>query len=152
MANPLPFKPHLQDPHQELERRLAAAPREHAEARLVAWDLLQRAHDKGILDLAVGLVGGRDFIATKLGAAGNTPESIAAIRNLISMLKLLAALPPDMLEHVAKAMDSAVTQQKAEQKPPSLWQLFRRATSEEGRRGLSFMTNILTGLGQSSKQ
>ena len=46
MANPLPFKLAITDPHQELERRLARAPREHAEALLVAWDLLQTAHQQ----------------------------------------------------------------------------------------------------------
>ena len=152
MANPLAFRPHLSDPHQELERQLAAAPRQHAEALMVGWNLLQAAHDKGVLDLALGLVGGRDVIATRLGAAGNTPETIAAVRNLISMLKLLAALPPDMLEHVAEAMNEAGREQKSEEKPPSLWQLFRRATSEEGRRGLSFATTLLTGLGRSTKR
>jgi uncharacterized protein YjgD (DUF1641 family) len=152
MANPLPFKPLTNDPHQELERRLAAAPREHAEALLVAWDLLQVAHDKGVLDLAQGIIGGRDFIATKLAAAGNTPEGIAALRNLISMGRVLASLDPATLDHLAKALDGAARQKEAEEKPPSLWRLFRRVASEDGRRGLSFATTILTGLGRSTSQ
>ncbi len=150
MANPLPFKPHLGDPHQELERQLAAAPRQHAEALLVAWNLLQTAHDKGVLDLAQGLIGSRDYIATELAAAGNKPASIAALRNLISLGRVLASLNPETLDHLAKALDGAAQQKEAEQKPPSLWQLFRRVTSEDGRRGLSFVTMILTGLGRSS--
>ena len=150
MANPLQFKPHIGDPHQELERRLAAAPREHAEALLVAWDLLQTAHDKGILDLAQGLIGGRDIIATELAAAANNPNSISALRNLISMGRILASLDPATLDHLAKALDGAALQKEAEQKPPSLWQLFRRISSDDGRRGLSFITTILTGLGRSN--
>jgi uncharacterized protein YjgD (DUF1641 family) len=152
MANPIAFKVHVGDPHQELERRLAAAPREHAEALLVAWELLQTAHDKGVLDLAQGLIGGRDAIATELAAAGNKPESISAIRNVIALGKILAALDPATLDHLAKALDGAARQQEAEQKPPSLWQLFRRVASEDGRRGLSFLTTMLTGLGRSAKQ
>jgi uncharacterized protein YjgD (DUF1641 family) len=150
MANPLLFKPIIGDPHQELERKLAAAPREHAEALLVAWELLQTAHDQGILDLAQGLIGGRDFIATELAAATNKPESISAIRNLISMGRILASLDPGTLDHLAKALDGAARQKEAEEKPPSLWQLFRRVSSDDGRRGLSFFTTILTGLGRST--
>jgi uncharacterized protein YjgD (DUF1641 family) len=152
MANPLPFKPAQHDPHQELERKLAAAPREHAEALLVAWDLLQTAHEQGILDLAQGLIGGRDIIATQLAAAANTPEGIAAIRNLIAMGKVLASLDPETLDHLARALDGAARQKEAEEKPPSLWQLFRRVASNDGRRGLSFATTILTGLGRSTKR
>jgi len=150
MANPLPFKPQVGDPHQELERRLARAPREHAEALLVAWDLLQTAHDKGVLDLAQGLVGGRDIIATKLAKAGNTPEAVAAVRNLIALGRVLASLDPATLDHLARALDGAARQKEAEEKPPSLWQLFRRVASEDGRRGLSFFTTMLTGLGRST--
>ena len=149
MANPLQFKPIIGDPHQELERRLASAPREHAEALLVGWDLLQTAHDKGILDLVQGMIGGRDFIATELAAAMNKPGSIAALRNLISMGRIVAALNPDTLDHLARALEGAAQQKESGAKPPSLLQIFRRATSEDGRRGLSFMTTILTGLGRS---
>lgn len=149
MANPLQFKPQSADPHQDLERRLARAPREHAEALLVGWDLLQAAHDKGILDLAHGLIGGRDFIAAELAGAMNQPGSIAALRNLISITRVLAALDPGTLDHLARTLEGAAAQKESEAKPPSLWQLFRRATSEDGRRGLSFMTTILTGLGSS---
>ena len=151
MANPLPFKLAVTDPHQELEQRLARAPREHAEALLIAWDILQTAHDKGILDLAQGLIGGRDIIATQLAAAANTPESIAAMRNLISMGRILASLDPGTLDHLAKALDGAARQKEAEERPPSLWRLFRRVTSDDGRRGISFVTTLLTGLGQSTK-
>lgn len=151
MANPLAFKPHLEDPHLELQRRLAAAPQEHGEALLVVWDLLQTAHDKGILDLAQGLVGGRDIIATELASAAKRPESINALRNLISLGRVLGSLDPGTLDHLAKALDGAAHQKEAEQKPPSLWQLFRRISSEDGRRGLSFVTTILTGLGRSTR-
>lgn len=150
MANPLPFKPQPHDPHQELERRLAAAPQQHAEAMLVAWDILQTAHDKGLLDLAHGLVGGRDIIATELAAAAKKPESINAIRNLIAMGRVLGSLDPGTLDHLAKALDGAAQQQAAKEKPPSLWRLFRQVTSVDGRRGLSVVTTILTGLGRAT--
>ena len=104
MAGPISFKPLPVDPHQELMHRVEAAPREHAEALLVAWDLLQTAHDQGILDLAQGLLGGRDLIAGKLAEAGAMPESVAAVRNLIALGRIVSTLDPDMLQRFAREM------------------------------------------------
>ncbi len=148
MANPLHFKV-VADPKQELQRRLDAAPMEHAEALLVAYDILQRAHDNGLLDLANGLVGGRDIIAAKLAEYGKLPGGIAAIRNLIAAGKVLMALDPDTLDEFSKSLASATMEHKAEAKPPSLWALTKRATSEDSRRGLSFMTLLLGAIGRS---
>jgi hypothetical protein len=49
MANSIQFVPKAVDPKLELQRRLAAAPNEHAEALLVAFDLLEEAHRQGVL-------------------------------------------------------------------------------------------------------
>jgi len=151
MANPLLFEPKHHDPRQELERRLAAAPHEHAEALLVAWDILQTAHDKGLLDLAHGMVGGRDIIASELASAANRPQAIHAMRNLIAVGRVLGSLDPETLDHLARALDGAAKQKEAQEKPPSLWRIFRSVASEDGRRGLSFVTTILTGLGRATR-
>ncbi len=148
MANPLHFKV-VVDPKHELQRRLDAAPVEHAEALLVAYDILQRAHDNGLLDLANGLVGGRDIIAAKLAEYGKLPEGIAAIRNLIAAGKVLMALDPNTLDEFSKSLVSATMEHKKEEKPPSLWTLAKRAASEDSRRGLSFMTLLLGAVGRS---
>ena len=60
MAIPLRFKPLPVDPKRELQRQLAAAPTEHAEALLVLWNLLETAHQKGILDLVDGMISAKD--------------------------------------------------------------------------------------------
>ena len=104
MAHPISFVPQPVDPHVELMRKVEAAPRDHAEALLVAWDTLQTAHDQGILDLLQGLIGGRDVIAGKLAEAVVLPESIEVIRNLIAFGRILGAVDPDMLHRLAKAM------------------------------------------------
>jgi uncharacterized protein YjgD (DUF1641 family) len=96
MAHPIVFKPKPVDPQLELMKRVEAAPREHAEALLVAWDTLQTAHDQGLLDLAQGLMGGKDKIASTLAEGVKTPEAIAAIRNGIALAKVLGALDPDL--------------------------------------------------------
>jgi len=152
MANPLSFTPQPVDPHAELEGRLAHAPREHAEALLVVYDILQASHENGTLDAVHGLVTARDKIAGKLAEAANTPEGKTALLNLLEAGKVLASLDPTVLAPLAGAMRQGSEQHKRETTPPSAWQLFRRATSEDGRRGLSFFTLVLTNLGKSLKR
>ena len=151
MAVPLNFKPPPVDPHLELQRRLAAARQEHAEALLVAYDILQTAHDKGILDTVHGLVSARDKIAGKLAELAHTPEGETGARNLLESAKLFASIDPSFLEHLNHAVANASLQHQQEQTSPSLWQIFKRVTSEDGRRGLSFMTLLLTSLGRARK-
>ena len=151
MAVPLNFKPAPADPHVELQRRLDAAPREHAEALLVVYDILQSAHDKGLLDTVHGMVSARDTIAGKLAELARTPEGEAGIRNLLESAKLLASIDPALLEHLNHAVRDASAEHRQERTAPSLWQIFKRVTSEDGRRGLSFMTLFLTRFGNKLK-
>ncbi len=151
MANPIAFKPNPVDPKLELERRLAEAPMEHGEATLVAWDVLQTAHDEGMLDLLQGLIGAKDTIAGKLAEYAKLPEGVAGMRNFLAFAKILTALDPEVLNCLANALSTASIEHKRELKPPSLFQLIRRVRSEDSRRGLSFLTLMLSGLGQSLK-
>jgi uncharacterized protein YjgD (DUF1641 family) len=151
MAKPLPFTPKSVDFQLDLERRLREAPREHAEALLVLFDTIQAAHDKGILDAVHGMLFARDAIAEKLAELANTPEGESGIRNLLQSAKLVAAVDPDLLERFTNAFAEAESQHKLESTPPSAWQLFKRAVSEDGRRGISFATLVLTSLGRSLK-
>jgi uncharacterized protein YjgD (DUF1641 family) len=170
MAHPITFKPAPIDPHQELMKRVDAAPREHAEALLVAWDLLQTAHDQGILDLAQGLIGGKNIIAGKLAEAANLPESIAGIRNGIVLARMLGSLDPDMQQRLAKGLEevsretakrekqaaihgtnAAAEGKKHDEQPPSLWQILKMAVSADARRGLGFAMKLLMALGRATK-
>jgi len=152
MANPITFKPLPVDPHLELERRLNAAPREHAEALLVVYDILQAAHDNGLLDTAHGLISARDTIFGKLAEYAKTPEGETGIRNLLAAAKVFAALDPEILDQLSKSVLAASEQHQQEQKPPSLWQLFKRTNTEDSRRGLSFLTLQLVSLGRALKK
>lgn len=151
MAVPLSFKPQPVDPHLELERRLAHAPREHAEALLVVYDILQTAHNNGTLDAIHGLIYARDKIAGRLAEAANTPEGTDALLNLLELGKTFASLDPKVLAPLAGAMRQSSDQHRQEKTPPSIWQIFRRATSEDGRRGLSFFALLLSNFGKSLK-
>ena len=151
MAAPLTFTPLPVDHKKELQKRLDAAPTEHGEALLVLWDLLQTAHEQGILDLLDGMVSAKDTIALTAAKYAKTPEGITSIRNLLTAAKILGSIEPELLENVAKVLESATAEHKQELKPPSLFALARRAVSEDSRRGLSFMTLILGALGRSLK-
>jgi uncharacterized protein YjgD (DUF1641 family) len=150
MANPIAFKPPAVDPRTELNRRLDAAPTEHAEAVLVVWDILQAAHDQGILDAVHGVITARDTIFGKLADYAKLPEGKAAIRNLLATAKLIGELDPDTLDQLSKVLVSTCEEHR-HHPPPSLWQLFRRSTNEDSRRGLAFLTSLLSGLGRSLK-
>jgi uncharacterized protein YjgD (DUF1641 family) len=191
MAHPITFKPQPIDPKDELMGELASAPREHAEALLATYDLLQAAHDQGILDLLRAVAGGKDVLAEKLGAGMALPETIAALRNAIALTRILASIDPEMLHGISRSMAEAAApklewqkeeavaktaprisgekgsadRQRGTQKPafavherrephaepPTLWEIFRRATSKDARRGIAYAVDMLTTVGRSMR-
>ena len=155
MANPITFKPQPVDPHVELMKRVEEAPREHAEALRVAWDLLQTAHDQGILELLHGLVGGRDIIAGKLAEAVNTTDGINLIRNVIAAGRILTAIDPDMLYKLSRALDKELQPGGATApgaSAPTLLQLFRKMRTEDTRRGLGLALGLVSALGSATRE
>lgn len=152
MARPIAFQPTTVDFKADLQRKLERAPAQHAEALLLAYDVLEVAHREGLLDLLHGAIGARDTIISTIAKYANQPEGVAALRNLLTAAKMLTELDPETLEHVTNVLGNAAREQKQETRPPSLWQLYKRASSEDGRRGLSFVTLILSGFGRSLKE
>jgi uncharacterized protein YjgD (DUF1641 family) len=152
MANPLRFTPPPVDPHLELERRLASAPRQHAEALLVVYDILQSAHDNGTLDAVHGLIAARDKIFGRVAEFAKTPEGETGLLNLLQAGNVLSSIDPETLDRFSRAMLETMQLSKQEATPPSIWQLWRRTNSEDGRRGLSFLTLFLSNLGRSLKR
>ncbi len=152
MAKPIAFKPHTVDFKADLQRRLEKAPDEHAAALLAAYDVLEAAYDQGLLDILHGLIASKDTIITTLSRYASQPEGVAGIRNLLTAAKILTELDPEVLNQISKVMATATEEHKREQTPPSLFQLAKRATSEDGRRGLSFMTLLLSSFGRSLKK
>ncbi len=151
MAKPIAFKPVPVDFKADLERRLEKAPAEHAAALLEALEVIAIAHREGVLDLLHGMIGAKDTIAAEIAKYAKQPEGIAGLRNLLTAAKILTELDPEVLDHVSRAMASATEEHKREQQAPSLFELAKRATSEDSRRGLSFLTLILSSLGRSLK-
>jgi uncharacterized protein YjgD (DUF1641 family) len=150
MAHQITFKPEPIDPQKELMNRIQNAPRDHAEALLAAWDLLEASHQKGILDLAQGVIGGRDIIAGKLAEAANSPDGINLARNLIALGRIAASIDPDMLYKVSRALDR--NPPRAQETPPSLLSLFRQFRAEDTRRGLAYGLDILAAVGAATRE
>jgi uncharacterized protein YjgD (DUF1641 family) len=151
MAKPIAFKPVPVDFKADLEHRLEKAPAEHAAALLAALEVIAIAHREGVLDLLHGMIGAKDTIAAEIAKYARQPEGVAGIRNLLTAAKILTELDPEVLDHLSRAMASATEEHKREQQAPSLFELAKRATSEDSRRGLSFITLILSSLGRSLK-
>ena len=145
MANPIAFTPKPIDPREGLRKKLHAAPDEHAEAMLVAYDVIQAAHDEGLLDLLHGAVRHKNVLFEQLAEAGKMQESVDALRNVISLGKVLGSIEPETMSCIAASLGSSSNPK--EEAPLTLWGLFRRATSVEGRRGLTMMVNVLVALG-----
>ena len=152
MARPIPFQPVTVDFKADLMRKLERAPEKHAEALLLAYDVLEAAHKEGLLDLLHGAIGARDTLVSTLAKYASQPEGIAAIRNLLTMAKLLTELNPETLDRLSKTVNDAAAQQKQERKPPSLLKIIRRVRSEDGRRALSFATLLLAGFGRTLRE
>ena len=155
MAIPIAFTPKPVDPHQELMHLVEAAPREHAEALLGAWDLLQAAHDQGMLEILHGLMGGRDIIAEKVAIAAKSDEAVALMRNVMSISRIVAAFDPGTLQRMAQSVEGAPSSplepEKPAPEPPSLWQLFGKLREPDTRRGLGFALEMLNAFGRSTR-
>jgi uncharacterized protein YjgD (DUF1641 family) len=146
MAQPIAF-PAPTKPAPTNSERLKNAPAEHAEALLSAHELLQLLHDRGVLNLLRGLVGGGDALIGTVTAAVDTPEAIRAIRNFLLLTKFFASIPPDVLNSLADTVNSGARREKS-QKPPGLLHLLWRLRNQDSRHAVSIGLDLLEGLGR----
>ncbi len=147
MSQPIRLEFPPRDARAELQSRLQDAPLQHAEALLSGYDLLQRLHDRGVLDLLRGGLGSSDKVLSIVVDAAKTPEAINATRNLLILSKVMFTLEPELLENIAKAVPNSLDQAR-EQKPLSLWQMFKKMCSQDTRRALSAMLGVLESFGK----
>jgi len=148
MSQPIRLEFPPRDACAELQARLQNAPLQHAEALLSGYDLLQRLHDRGVLDLLRGGLGSSDKVLSIIVDAAKTPEAINATRNLLILSKVVFTLQPELLESIANAVPDSLAQ-AGRQKPLSVWQLFKKMCSQDTRRALSAMLGLLESFGKS---
>jgi len=148
MAEPILLKLPPRDPREVLFHKLENAPHEHAEALLAAYDVLQGLHDKGVLELAKGALGSSEKVLQILVDAGNTPEVIRGIRNLMILAKIADAIEPELLEGLERSIPAKLDEAKKTE-PLGLFPLFKKLCSRDTRRALTAMTGVLEALGKS---
>jgi uncharacterized protein YjgD (DUF1641 family) len=136
------FKPI--DSREDLIRRVEHAPIEHAEAVLAAYDLLQRLHEKGLLDLLNGLLSAGDTVVDRVVDVVSSKEMVTALRIGLLFGNLLSSIDADTLHGVLAG---------AGKEAPSLLTLGRQAVSKDARHGMAAAVGLLNVLGAAlSKQ
>jgi uncharacterized protein YjgD (DUF1641 family) len=148
MAKAIEFRPQAKPATEETQRRLDAAPLEHAEAILSAYRTLQTLHDTDALDLIRGLLGAGDEVLNQVVSVVTAPQSTRAIRNLLVLTNLLGTVDPEALHRVANTVTPILTEQQPAE-PPSLFAITRRLFSRDSRRALATGVAVLEGVGRS---
>ena len=132
------------DARVDLVRRVEQAPIEHAEAVLAAYDLLQRLHEKGLLDLLNGLLSAGDTVVDRVVDVVSSKEMVTALRMGLTLTNLLTLIDADAVHAVIA---------DAGKETPSLLSLGKQAASGDARRGLATAIGLLNVFGAAlSKQ
>jgi uncharacterized protein YjgD (DUF1641 family) len=126
------------DSRDDLVRRVEQAPVEHAEALLAAYDLLERLHEKGLLELVSGLLSAGDTVVNHVVDVISSKEMVTALRCVLVFSNLLSSIDADAL-HAAIA--------DAGKETPSLLAIGKQATSADARRGMAAALGLLTVFG-----
>jgi uncharacterized protein YjgD (DUF1641 family) len=131
------FKP--VDSRDDLIRRVQQAPVEHAEAVLSAYELLQRLHEKGMLDLLSGVLSAGETVVNHVVGVVSSKEMVTALRLGLIFSNLLSTIDADKLNEVLS---------NAGNEPPSLLAIGKQATSKEARRGMAVAVGLLNVFGE----
>lgn len=146
MGEPIRFKMQ-RDVREELFRKLQTAPADHAAALLSAYELLQEAHDHGVLDTLRGAIGAGETFVSKAAEYANTPEGIRTMRNLLALVRLLGEIDPALLDSAIRAVGHANRSGQQPGGPPSIWQSFQRLTGAGSRRMLATVAEFVESFG-----
>jgi uncharacterized protein YjgD (DUF1641 family) len=150
MAKPIELMPKInaaQGAREELKRRIDAAPVDHGDAVLDAYELLQQLHESGTLDVLRGLLGAGDEVVRHAVGVAIKPELVAVLRNLLILGRLISDVSPDKLERVLGDVSAALAKEPVDN-PPSLFAIFRRFSSVESRRALNAAATVLETVGK----
>ena len=149
MAQPIPLHLAERDPREDLESRLRQAPLDHAEAVLAAYEVLQGLHDRGVLELMRGTLGGSEKILEQVVAVASSAESVRATRNLLLLATTLGEIDPALLSDLTRAIPKALVQANAEEsRPPGLFKLLSTFRNADFRRGLAAFNDLLVVFGR----
>jgi uncharacterized protein YjgD (DUF1641 family) len=123
----------------DLIRKVDQAPIEHAEAVLAAYDLLQRLHEKGFIDLLNGLLSAGDTVVDRVVDVISSKEMVTALRIALIFGDLLSSIDADKLHAVVS---------NARKETPSLLTIGKQAISKDARRSMAITVGLLNVVGR----
>jgi len=144
MATAVDFRTYTPpDSRLDLIRRIESAPREHAEAVLEAYEVLQRLHDTGALGLVNGLLSAEDTVIDKVTDVISSKQAVTALRMAMILGGVLTSIDADRV-HAAVA--------EAEARTPSVWKLLRMALNKDVRKAVGLGLSLAQILGTSLRK
>lgn len=144
MAMPVDFREFTPaDSRDDLMRRLERAPREHVEALLSLFELLQRMHEKGVIDLGNGLLSAGDTVVDKIADLVNSQEITNVTRLTFMLINLIKAMDVNKIHGLLSG---------AQVKPASLFQLGRQALNDDVRLGMTVGLGMLAAFGAAIRE
>lgn len=150
MAKPIDFTPPPRDPRESLRHQLRNAPDDHVEALLDTYAILQLLRDKGLLELAKGLLGSGEKVLAIVTETMERDEVVRTVRNLVIFIKILGALDPEVLEKIVNALAHSAKETKTK-KPPGIMRLLGELTRPEVRRALTPLIAAMQSAGHNLK-
>jgi uncharacterized protein YjgD (DUF1641 family) len=126
------------DSRDDLLRKVKAAPAEHAEAILAAYEVLEKLHEKDVLSTINGLLGAKDMVVDRLADVVSSKEIVNLLRLSLIAGNMVKNINPDDLHGVLK---------EASGDPPGFFQIVKRMTSKDARRALGALGSMLNIFG-----
>ena len=149
MAQSIRFEPLARDAREELHDRLDKAPLEHAEALLAAYEVLQRLHERGVLDILNGALSAGDTLLDTVVEVAKTPEAIRSVRNLLLLSQGLGKIEPELLDVIVRSIPEGLAQVSAKRsETPGLFSLLQKFCSKDIRRAMGATAELLESVGK----
>ncbi len=149
MAQSIRFEPLARDAREELHHRLDKAPLEHAEALLAAYEVLQRLHERGVLDILNGALSAGDTLLDTVVEVARTPEAIRSVRNLLLLSQVLGKIEPELLDVIVRSIPEGLGQVSAKRsETPGLFSLLQKFCSKDSRRAMGATVELLESVGK----
>lgn len=133
-------------PHTE-QTRASSGSEPRSEALLSAYELLEVLHDRGVLEMARGVVTACDEGPPLLASTVCSPESVRGIHNVMLLTRFLAGIPPEVLQTLIETVSTGAHRARSEDAPGFgrlLWRLRKRDT----RQTLAVMMDLLEAVGK----
>ncbi len=120
----------------QLVRKVGEQKAPHADAIEAAYGVLEELYQHGILSLMHGMVAGGGDIISRLSEGAASPEAVRAMRNLLSLSKILGRVNPEILDRLLQQLPEK-PELALPVKPVGVWGIIKAVASPDTRRGLA---------------